>query len=67
MNTTEETSVILFAAYSLKVAGSLIAEELHSTVGSILRNHVESEVENSLEYSFKLSRDLMLTNDTDED
>lgn len=61
---SDDTSVILFAAYTLKIASP---GDTQATVAMILKTHVESEVENSLEYSFRLTRDLMVLNDTAEE
>ena len=36
-------------------------------VTNIFKSHVESEVDNALEYEFRLSADLMNINDTEED
>ena len=34
---------------------------------SLFKNHITSEVDNALEYDFRLNRDLMLLNDTEEE
>lgn len=65
---TEETSVILFAAYSLKIMPrDILNEDLVTNVESVFKNHVESEVNNALNYEFRLNRDLMNINDTEEE
>lgn len=65
---TEDTSIILFAAYSLKtIPRELLNEEVYSNVENVFKNHVSSEVDNVLNYDFRLNRDLMIMNDTDEE
>jgi len=36
-------------------------------VRELFKNHVESEIDNAIEYEFRLNRDLMVINDSEED
>jgi hypothetical protein len=36
-------------------------------VAKVFKAHVESEIDNALEYEFRLNRDLMVINDTEEE
>ncbi|CDW75637.1 UNKNOWN [Stylonychia lemnae] len=68
VSTTEETSVILFATYSLNIIPKeFLNQEIYENVLNIYKNHVESEIENQLNYDFRLNRDLMEINDTEEE
>eukprot|EP00347_Sterkiella_histriomuscorum_P023381 403334851 len=71
VNTSEDTSVILFAAYSLQTLPQSIMQTLDPSliedVSRVFKTHVESEVDSQLNYEFRLSRDLMEINDTEEE
>lgn len=66
---SEETSVLMFAAFSLKLSegDQGLSQDLTMNVISMFKNHVLSEVDNALEYDFRLNRDLMSINDTEEE
>lgn len=65
---SEDTTVILFAAYSLQVLpAALLNPDLISNVSTVFKTHVESEIDSQLNYEFRLSRDLMAINDTEEE
>ena len=66
LSSTAETSVLLFAAFSLKLIDTTNSDVLMN-VSTLFKNHVQSEIEDSLEYEFRLNRDLMEVNDTEEE
>jgi hypothetical protein len=53
----------MFSAFAVKVGAVPNAAE----VMQLYREHVEREVEYTLNYEFSLNRDLMLINDTEEE
>lgn len=62
---SEDTAGVMLAAYACKALG--IDQEIAQAVKSAYREHVEREIDNSLEYDFRLGRDLMEINDTEEE
>ena len=66
MQMTEDTAILMFAAYALKIMNNC-EQELAMNVSNMFKTHVESEVDSTLDYEFRLNRDLMLLNDTEEE
>ena len=57
----EDTGSILVAAYAMELA------QKPQEGREALARHVEREIDNALEYVFRLNRDLLLINDTEEE
>ena len=67
---SEETAVLMFAAFSLKLlseTSTTVSPLLNMSVVSMFKGHVLSEVDNALEYDFRLNRDMMVISDSEEE
>lgn len=63
----DDTPVKAFCAYSIKALPGMVNPAVAQRVMASFVKHVEKEVDLSLEYDFRLNRDLLLINDTEEE
>ena len=66
---SEDTAGVMFAAYAMKALPPQSPQDqaLAKAVSNSFKQHVEREIDNALEYDFRLGRDLMQINDTEEE